>query len=82
MHYELSEKDCFCDVCDTYMTELSQKKVQSTVKYIPAKLIEQQHIQHSYECPNCKLHSDKATIPIVALHLLNYQQRYSAISAI
>lgn len=62
VHYELPEKKCFCNVCDTYMTELSQNKVRSTVKYIPAKLVEQQHIQHSYECPHCKLNSEKASV--------------------
>lgn len=62
VHYELSEKDRFCDVCDTYLTELGSKNVRSTVKYVPAKLVEQHHILHSYECPHCKLYSDKASV--------------------
>ena len=43
-----------CDCCQHQMVELGGMVVREEAKFIPAKMMKVQHIEHAYECKNCK----------------------------
>ena len=43
-----------CDCCQHQMVEIGGTLVREEAKYIPAKMMKVQHIEHAYECKNCK----------------------------
>ncbi|MGG2016922.1 IS66 family transposase zinc-finger binding domain-containing protein [Bacillus sp. S10(2024)] len=43
-----------CDCCQGQMIEIDSTIVREEAKFIPAKMRKIQHIEHAYECKNCK----------------------------
>jgi transposase len=43
-----------CDCCQHQMVEIGGTFVREEAKFIPAKMMKVQHIEHAYECKNCK----------------------------
>ncbi|WP_342048946.1 IS66 family transposase zinc-finger binding domain-containing protein, partial [Bacillus sp. OTU530] len=41
-----------CDCCQHQMVEISGMVVREEAKFIPAKMMKVQHIEHAYECKN------------------------------
>lgn len=46
--------DTECDCCHGQMTEAGTTIVREEAKFIPAKMIRIQHVEHAYECKHCK----------------------------
>jgi transposase len=47
-------KHTTCDCCQHQMIEIGHTLVREEAKFIPAKMMKVQHIEHAYECKNCK----------------------------
>jgi transposase len=47
-------KHTTCDCCQHQMFEIGHTLVREEAKFIPAKMMKVQHIEHAYECKNCK----------------------------
>ncbi len=47
-------KNTLCDCCQGQMIEIGSTIVREEAKFIPAKMKKVQHIEHAYECKNCK----------------------------
>lgn len=43
-----------CDCCQHQMIEIGSTLVREEAKFIPAKMVKVQHIEHAYECKRCK----------------------------
>ena len=43
-----------CDGCHDQMIEMGSTIVREEAKFIPAKMMKVQHIEHAYECKKCK----------------------------
>ncbi len=43
-----------CDCCQGQMIEIGSTIVREEAEFIPAKMKKIQHIEHAYECKNCK----------------------------
>lgn len=43
-----------CDCCRHQMMEIGGTVVREEARFIPAKMMKMQHIEHAYECKNCK----------------------------
>lgn len=43
-----------CDCCQVQMIEIGSTIVREEAKFIPARMKKVQHIEHAYECKNCK----------------------------
>ncbi|WP_235802063.1 IS66 family transposase [Ureibacillus massiliensis] len=46
--------DLQCGCCHENMHEIGSNIVREEAKYIPAKMVRVQHIEHAYECKHCK----------------------------
>lgn len=46
--------DLQCDCCQSNMHEIGSTIVREEAKFIPAKMVRVQHIEHAYECKRCK----------------------------
>ncbi|HAJ4014867.1 TPA: IS66 family transposase [Escherichia coli] len=61
MHYH--PDNTICDCCQCQMTEIGTTIVREEAEFIPARMEKIQHIEHAYECRNCKADlSQKAQI--------------------
>lgn len=49
-----------CDCCQHQMVEIGGILVREEAKFIPAKMMKVQHIEHAYECKHCKADSSKS----------------------
>lgn len=47
-------KNTTCDCCQDQMIEIGSTIVREEAKFIPARMKKIQHIEHAYECKNCK----------------------------
>ena len=47
-------ENTICDCCQHQMMEIGGTVVREEAKFIPAKMMKVQHIEHAYECKNCK----------------------------
>ncbi|RUL45627.1 IS66 family transposase [Lysinibacillus antri] len=47
-------KHTVCDCCEHQMIEIGSTLVREEAKFIPAKIVKVQHIEHAYECKMCK----------------------------
>lgn len=47
-------ENTICDCCQHQMVEIGGKLVREEAKFIPAKMMKVQHIEHAYECKKCK----------------------------
>lgn len=52
VHYHPEQTTCTC--CQHAMTEIGTTVVREEAKFIPAKMVKVQHIEHAYECKTCK----------------------------
>jgi transposase len=43
-----------CDCCQHRMMEIGSTVVREEAKFIPAKMMKVQHVEHAYECKECK----------------------------
>lgn len=43
-----------CDCCQHHMVEIGSTLAREEAAFIPAKMVKVQHIEHAYECRNCK----------------------------
>lgn len=44
-----------CDCCQHQMVEIGGTVVREEAKFIPAKMMKVQHMEHAYECKHCKV---------------------------
>jgi transposase len=51
-HYHPENTQCGC--CQGQMIEIGSTIVREEAEFIPAKMMKVQHIEHAYECKNCK----------------------------
>lgn len=58
VHYH--PENTICDCCHHQMKEIGSKVIREEAKFIPAKMMKVQHIEHAYECKNCKTDESKA----------------------
>ncbi len=47
-------EDTTCDCCQQAMTEMGSTIVREEAMFIPATMKKIQHVEHAYECKNCK----------------------------
>jgi len=47
-------KNTTCDCCQGQMIEIGSTVVREEAEFIPARMKKVQHIEHAYECKNCK----------------------------
>lgn len=47
-------ENTICDCCQGQMIEIGSSIVREEAEFIPAKMKKVQHIEHAYECKNCK----------------------------
>ncbi|HJV32341.1 MAG TPA: IS66 family transposase [Bacillales bacterium] len=47
-------ENTICDCCQNQMMEIGSTVVREEAKFIPAKMMKTQHIEHAYECKICK----------------------------
>ncbi|MED4369147.1 IS66 family transposase [Schinkia azotoformans] len=47
-------KNTMCDCCQGQMIEIGSTIVREEAEFIPARMKKVQHIEHAYECKNCK----------------------------
>ena len=47
-------ENIICDCCQHQMVEIGGTLVREEAKFIPAKMMKVQHIEHAYECKHCK----------------------------
>ena len=52
-------ENTICDCCQHQMIEIGSTIVREEAKFIPAKMMKVQHIEHAYECKNCKSDSSQ-----------------------
>lgn len=52
IHHHPENTNCNC--CQHQMVEIGGTLVREEAKFIPAKMMKVQHIEHAYECKNCK----------------------------
>ena len=52
LHYHPENTQCDC--CQGQMIEIGSKIAREEAEFIPAKMKKVQHIEHAYECKNCK----------------------------
>ena len=52
IHHHPKNIECAC--CRRQMTEIGGTVVREEAKFIPAKMVKVQHMEHSYECTHCK----------------------------
>ncbi|WP_234969287.1 IS66 family transposase [Bacillus massilinigeriensis] len=52
IHYHPENTQCEC--CQVQMSEIGSTIVREEAEFIPARMKKVQHIEHAYECKNCK----------------------------
>lgn len=52
LHYHPASLQCDC--CQNQLHELGSTLAREEAKFIPAKMVRVQHIEHAYECKQCK----------------------------
>ncbi|MDF2791489.1 MAG: transposase [Neobacillus sp.] len=53
-------ENTICDCCQHQMIEIGGTIVREEAKFIPAKMMKVQHIEHAYECKICKSNSTQS----------------------
>ncbi|WP_309244864.1 transposase [Bacillus sp. WMMC1349] len=54
-------ENTICDCCQGQMIEIGSTIVREEAEFIPAKMKKIQHVEHAYECKNCKTESFQKT---------------------
>lgn len=53
-------ENTICDCCQEQMIEIGSTIVREEAKFIPAKMMKVQHVEHAYECKGCKVDSSQS----------------------
>ena len=59
IEHKLEGDDLKCKTCGYDLVEIGVKSKKEIIKYIPAKLIVEEHIMYSYVCKSCEKESTK-----------------------
>ncbi|MGL4373284.1 MAG: IS66 family transposase, partial [Turicibacter sp.] len=51
IHFKLEGDDCICADCGQELREIGMKVIHELLRFKPAILVNERHIQHSYACP-------------------------------
>ena len=62
IEHKLEGKDLKCKKCGSDLVEIGIKSKKEILKYIPAKLIVEEHIMYSYACKSCESEAVKSNI--------------------
>lgn len=62
IEHKLEGEDLKCEDCGEELTEIGVKSKKVIIKYVPAKLIAEEHIMYSYSCKSCEKESGESNI--------------------
>lgn len=62
IEHKLEGEDLKCETCGDELTEIGIKSKKVIIKYIPAKLIAEEHIMYSYACKACEKETGESNI--------------------
>ena len=62
IEHKLDGEDLKCKKCGSELVEIGVKSKKEILKYIPAKLIVEEHIMYSYACKSCESEAEKSNI--------------------
>ena len=62
IEHKLEGEDLKCETCGDELTEIGVKSKKVIIKYIPAKLIAEEHIMYSYACKACEKETGESNI--------------------
>lgn len=62
IEHKLEGEDLKCKKCDEELVEIGIKSKKEIIKYIPAKLIVEEHITYSYACKSCEKETGESNI--------------------
>ena len=62
IEHKLEGEDLKCKKCGSDLVEIGIKSKKEILKYIPAKLIVEEHIMYSYACKSCESEAAKSNI--------------------
>ena len=62
IEHKLEGEDLKCKKCGSELVEIGVKSKKEILKYIPAKLIVEEHIMYSYTCKSCESEAEKSNI--------------------
>ena len=62
IEHKLEGEDLKCKKCRSDLVEIGIKSKKEILKYIPAKLIVEEHIMYSYACKSCESEAAKSNI--------------------
>lgn len=84
VHHTLTGESGRCDWCAHDLKEIGQSAIRKELVFVPATMKVVHHIQHAYECPNCKADGEDAIYkaPMPQLPLRNSLGSASVISEV
>ena len=62
IEHKLEGKDLKCKKCGNDLVEIGVKSKKEILKYVPAKLVVEEHIMYSYACKSCESEAEKSNI--------------------
>ena len=62
IEHKLEGDDLICDKCGSKLVEIGVKSRKEILKYIPAKLIVEEHVMYSYACKPCEKENEDSKI--------------------
>ena len=62
IEHKLGVEDLNCKECGEKLVEIGVKSRKEIIKYIPAKLIVEEHVIYSYACKSCEKENGESTI--------------------
>ena len=62
IEHKLEGDDLICDKCGSKLVEIGVKSRKEILKYIPAKLIVEEHVVYSYACKPCEKENEDSKI--------------------
>lgn len=62
IEHRLEGDDLICKECNEELVEIGVRSVKEIIKYIPAKLIREEHITYSYVCKSCEKETGESNI--------------------
>lgn len=62
IEHKLGAEDLNCKECGEKLVEIGVKSRKEIIKYIPAKLIVEEHVIYSYACKSCEKENGESTI--------------------
>lgn len=62
IEHKLEGENLKCKKCGSTLVEIGIKSKKEILKYIPAKLIVEEHVMYSYACKSCESEAEKSNI--------------------